>query len=186
MKLFTDNQVTDGHLHAWCLYERISWRHFLYLFASIVVGMLWRHKSVTTHLPLELQHRMYPDIIRAKRLIRWGMFLARLMRVKLYWENAPLLNYGTWDLKHGQMDWSLVPDTIPLCLDSGHVMLGTKSAEEAREAIQSIFEKRKEQIRHLHIHENDLVHDKHEMPREILTKELLAQITEGRTYIYEK
>ena len=96
-------------------------------------------KSVTTHLPLELQHRVYLDIERANKLIKFGQFWAALFKVKLYWENAPLLNYGTWELKHGQTDWELVPYDISLCLDTGHAMLGAVSMEEARGRIIDVF-----------------------------------------------
>ena len=186
MKLIKKNQIDNGHFHAWCLYESTSWRHFIYLFASIVVGKIKKFKSVTTHLPLELQHRIYSHIARGKRLIKFGEFLATLIGVNLYWENAPLLNFGTWDLKHGQTEWELVPYNIPLCFDTGHAILGAKSAEEARKTILTIFKDRAKQIKHLHIHENDLVHDIHTPPNTIITKELFEEITKNRTYIFEK
>lgn len=182
---FKSNRIVNGHLHAWCLYTPTNWKHFVYLLMSIVVGKIMSAQSVTSHLPLELQHTDYPHIERGKRLIRTGQFLAALTQTKLYWENAPLFNYGTWDLKHGQTDWGLVPDDIPLCFDTGHAMLGTASADEARKVILIIFKSRQSQIKHLHIHENDLIHDIHARPDKIITKELLAEITKDRTYILE-
>ena len=156
------------------------------LLLSIIKSRLTSAKSVTTHLPLEFQHRVYKNIGHAWRLIVFGRFLAALFQIKLYWENAPLLNIGAWDLKHGQTEWELVPDDIPLCFDTGHAMLGSRTIEEAREIIRSTFQKRKGQIKHLHIHENNLTRDTHDAPRKIITKELLEEITRGKTYIFEK
>src|SRR3989344_5305871 len=178
MKLIKDNQIEDGHLHAWCLYKPISWIHFAYLFFSILISKITTSKSVTTHLPLELQHHVYPKVKTATKLVKFGNFLAALVRVKLYWENAPLLNYEAWDLKHGPTEWNLVPLKIPLCLDTGHLILGSESIREAQEKILAISKERQEQIKHLHIHENDLIHDSHLAPNNILTKELIQEITQ--------
>lgn len=186
MKLIKENQVNNGHFHSWCLYESTSWRHFIYLFASIIVSKIKGFKSITTHLPLELQHHIYPRRSKGEKLIKFGNFLAALMSVNLYWENAPLLNFETWDLKHGQTEWELVPNNIPLCFDTGHAILGAKSPEEAREIILTIFKNREKQIKHLHVHENNLVRDMHTPPDIIITKELLREITKNRTYIFEK
>ena len=119
-------------------------------------------------------------------MVKFGNFLAALVRVKLYWENAPLLNYEAWDLKHGPTEWNLVPLKIPLCLDTGHLILSSESIREAQEKILAISKERQEQIKHLHIHENDLIHDSHLAPNNILTKELIQEITQKRTYIFEK
>lgn len=186
MRISESLQINDGHLHAWSLFVPISWKHFLYLGGSILVCKLKNGKSLTTHLPLELQHNVYKNTPSAHRLVRFGNHLAALFKVKLYWENAPLLNYGTWDMKRGQTNWELVPRDIPLCLDVGHLMLGSASATEARTRILSLFNERREQIKHLHIHENDLVHDSHGPIYSIIDKELLKTITAGSTFIFEK
>ena len=65
-------------------------------------------------------------------------------------------------------------------------MLGSSSVEAAQEEIKRIFNDRKSQIKHLHIHENDLIWDTHNPPDRVITLELLEQITERRTYIFEK
>ena len=119
-------------------------------------------------------------------MVKFGNLLAKFISVNLYWENAPLLNHETWDLKHGPTDWSLVPTKINLCLDTGHLILGSKSIKEAQDKILTIFKERQHQIKHIHIHENDLIHDTHLPPQNILNKELLQEITKDRTYIFEK
>ena len=179
-------KTEEGHLHAWCLYERTSWKHFLVLLLSTIKSRLTSAKSVTTHLPLEFQHRVYKNIGHAWRLIVFGRFLAALFQIKLYWENAPLLRYGTWDLKHGPVDWSLVPANISLCFDTGHEMLGASNAAEAQERILNAFRLRQSQIKHIHLHENDLVHDLHNPPEKILTPQIITELTKDRTYIFEK
>ena len=186
MKLIKPNQIEDGHLHAWCLYKPTSFMHFVYLAFSVFVCKVTRSKSLTTHLPLELQHHTYPRVKTGIRLIKFGNFLAALIQIKLYWENAPLLNYGVWDLKHGPTEWGLVPRKIPLCFDTGHLMLGSDSIKDAQDKILSVFKDRQEQIKHLHLHENDLIHDTHLSPNNILIKELIQEITKNRTYIFEK
>src|SRR3989338_4322420 len=99
MRLFKKEQqisVNKNHMHAWCLYEQTSWRHFLFLLMSVIACKIRLCESLTTHLPLELQHHIYPAVENGKRLTKWGKFLAALTRVNFYWENAPLLNIGSW------------------------------------------------------------------------------------------
>jgi len=186
MIFINKNQVDGGHLHAWCLYEPISWKHFAYLFWSMLICRLFCYKSLTTHLPLELQHSIYPNVKTGTKLIKFGQIIAALFLVKLYWENAPLLNYGPLNLKHGQIDWNLIPRNIPLCFDMGHEILGAESIEEAKKRIMAVFNERQLQIKHLHIHENDLIHDLHNKPDKIITEEIIRQTTKNRTYIFEK
>lgn len=182
-----NDQNLDQHLHAQSLFTPVSWKHFFYLGKSILSARSKKAASLTTHLPLEFQHGIYTNKGLAGKLIKFGDTLAALLQVKLYWENAPLLNFGSWELKHGQTEWMLVPKDIALCLDVGHLMLGTASKEEARDTILAVFRERQAQIKHLHIHENDLQHDIHNhRVGTIITQELLTEITAGRTYIFEK
>ncbi len=177
----------NGHYHAQTLYEVTGWRHFVYLWWSLLAARLLSAKSLTAHMPLEIQH---PRIFRKKelgnRLIGFGEFWKKIFSVKLYWENAPLLIYGTWKLKFGQTDWRLMPETIDLCLDTGHLMQGSKNVSGARKRIEKILIKRGAMIKHLHLHENDLIHDSHWRPKKILSKRLLGRLKSGRTFIFEK
>ncbi len=177
----------NGHYHALTLYEAVNWRHFLYLWWSLVVAKLFSAKSLTAHLPLEIQHPgKYTLIKMANRFISWGEFWKKLFRVNLYWENAPLLIYGSWKLKHGQTAWRQVPKHIWLCLDTGHLIQGSQNPSLARKRIRSVLKSRGAQVKHLHLHENDLIHDNHWHPKRILTKNLLKILKKGRTFIYEK
>lgn len=179
-------KIQDEHLHASTMYEPTSASHFWKLLASILIAKFLRAKSVNVHLPLEILH---PSIYTNKKIgilfVRFGEFLKRLFCIELYWENAPLLKYGTWDLKHGQSDWRLVPDDIDLCLDTGHLMLGAISTKQARERILHILKLRGKQIKHIHLHENDLIHDSHQQHSFIITPDLRNIITAGRSFILE-
>ena len=154
------------------------------MFLSVLACRISCCKSLTTHLPLELQHRVYSRLGVAKKLVESGQFLAALFRINLYWENAPLLNYGTWDLKHGQTEWNLVPYNVPLCFDTGHAILGVLSDKQAQEEILAIFRERRSQIKHLHLHENDFIHDTHDPIGKVITEDIFREIIDGKTYIF--
>ncbi|NMB84351.1 hypothetical protein GYA28_03635 [Candidatus Roizmanbacteria bacterium] len=188
-------RVQNNHGHAVPLFTPTSWRHYSYLFISIFLAKVRRYTTLTQHLPLEIQHpKQFPKSYdKGYRLIKFGEFLSRLFKVNLCWENAPLLNYGTWDLKYGQIDWDKIPGNINLCIDTGHLMLGSKDKQEARRRVTNIVLKRfPERVKHLHIHENDLKVDRHWQPNKrklherILNKSLIEKIIKGRTYIYER
>lgn len=177
----------NGHYHAHTLYEATSWRHFVYLWWSLFVARALSAKSLTTHLPLEIQHpKIFKKLEWGNNLIGFGEFWKKVFSVRLYWENAPLLIYGSWKLKHGQTNWHFVPMTIDLCLDTGHLIQGSRNILEARKKIGLVLTARGEKIKHLHLHENDLVHDDHWRPKKILSKQLLDRLKSGRTFIYER
>ncbi|MEK7497840.1 MAG: hypothetical protein AAB656_02890 [Patescibacteria group bacterium] len=187
MEIIAKNQLQERHLHAYTEYADTSLRHYLKLALSIVVCICIRAKSVTVHLPLELQHpKVYKNLDRGSHFIDFGEFLKKTFGINLYWENAPLLNYGTWNLKFGQTEWIRISKKIDICLDTGHLILGAKSATLARKRILKVITERGNQIKHLHISENDFVYDQHKRPKKIITKKLLKVITKNRTFIYER
>jgi len=180
-------KIQDTHLHAITHYGPVSFGHFLSLFISVCMGKLTGATSITAHLPLEIQHpTLYPNHQRAKTLLLFGEKLKKLFHIPLYWENAPLLHYKTWNLQHGQTDWKRIPKHIALCLDTGHLMLGSPDIKHAQQRIQILLRTRGNQIRHIHLHENDLVHDLHQYPKKVITKKLLDKLIHNRTYILEK
>lgn len=142
--------------------------------------------SVTAHLPLEIQHpAQFRNKKKAYQLIAWGETIKKIMRIPLYWENAPLLRYGSWNLKYGQTRWDMIPTTLDLCLDTGHILLGSKNKKQAQERILNILQKKGKQIKHLHLHENDLLHDLHWKPNVIIDAKLKRRLTKDCTYIIE-
>lgn len=65
-------------------------------------------------------------------------------------------------------------------------MLEAKDDHEARQRIEGILSERGKQIKHLHIHENDLLHDDHLPIGRVITPDLFGKLVEGRTYIFER
>lgn len=179
-------RIQSNHHHAYTVYDLVGFKHYLYLLWSVVECKLRFGKSLTVHLPYEIQHLgLLKGREKAHRFISFGEVLKHLFGVKLYWENSPRLRYGIWDLAHDNTYWHMLPIDIDLCLDTGHLMLGLKSKEEFYERLDFIIQQRGEQIKHLHLHENDLVHDRHWHTRRILTKKVVEKITRGRSFIWE-
>lgn len=188
-------RIENNHAHAFMIYEPTDLRHFVALSYSILQAKLYKCTSITTHLPFEIQHPQFFSKRRfyiAQALILFGEIQKKLFHIPLYWENCPIFNIGTWDLRYGQTNWETVPTNIDLCIDTGHLMMGSKNKKEATLLIERIFQIRAKQIKHLHIHENNLISDLHKNPKKQKTKErilsdvLIKKIQKGRTYIFEK
>lgn len=180
-------RIENGHAHAYTRYSLLGWRDYVLLLKSIVEGRMRSTKSVTVHLPFEIQHREVQNLYKAYCYIWYGQFLKKVFGVKLYWENAPWLQYGTWDLKYTNIEWTYIPYNIELCLDTGHLMLGCKNKEEFIKKLDEVERKRGNQIKHLHLHENDFIADKHiSAPGKVVTENIFEKIIKGRTYIVEK
>ena len=132
--------------------------------------------------------------ILGKDFILFGEDLKQLYGIPLYWENAPEQVYMDWTLKHGQTKWESVPDNIELTLDTGHLMMGSLDVKEAQERIEHVLFTRGIQIKHVHLHENDLVHDDHKQVGKeqtytggtVVTQDIFNRLTSGRTYIFEQ
>jgi len=180
-------KVEDNHAHAITYYEGLGLKSFFAIFTSVIMAKFKGLQSLTVHLPLEVQH---PQVFKNKQLglayIKFGELLKSIFQLKLYWENAPLLEYDTWKLKYGQLNWDDIPEKISLCLDTGHLILGSKNKSDAQNRILSFNKKFLNRIGHLHIHENNLQTDIHKKPKFIITPHILKLITKNRTYIYEK
>lgn len=188
----------DGHFHADSFYKATRQQEFYQLAKNIFEfrftpgKLLGRPRnerlSLNVHLPYEIQH---PDIYVEHRLgesfIRFGETLRHMFGIQLFWENAPELNIGTWDLKFDQTVWESVPHQgLDLCLDTGHLMLGSNSPQEAQQKIRKVLNERESQVKHLHVHENDLVSDLHLPIGNIITTDLFQEIIQNRSYIFEE
>jgi sugar phosphate isomerase/epimerase len=178
----------DNHFHADTRYGETGLPDFINLYKNIVEVERAGGLSLNVHLPFEIQHpTVFKNYQRGAAMIYVGEQMKQLFGVKLVWENAPLLNVGTWDLAQGQSKWGLVPRSIDLCLDTGHLMLGAESIEQARSRIRFILGERGDQIQHLHIHENGLKSDDHLQIGNVIDEELFIELTQGgRTFIFEE
>lgn len=180
-------RVEHNHAHAYSVYDLLSTKHYIFLLKSVIECKLNNYKTLTVHLPFEMQHKQVEDLPKANRYITLGELLKKIFKIKLYWENAPWLNIGTWDLKYDNTNWNAIPKNIELCLDTGHLMLGCKNKNDFYKLLDSILKDRGDQIKYLHLHENDFFSDKHTpVPGKIITKNIIGKITKKREYIIEK
>jgi len=180
-------KIENNHAHAITYYGATNIHCFVGIFLSILKTKLNKYSSLTAHLPLEIQHpAIFKNIFIGNLYIQFGELLKHIFGVKLYWENSPLLEYGTWKLKYGELDWENIPEKICLCLDTGHLILGSADIQEAQSRILKFNDYFSNRIKHLHIHENNFISDEHLKPNKVLTPSILNTITENRTYIYEK
>lgn len=180
-------RVEKGHAHAYTSYLLLKWTDYASLIVSVMEVKINNYKSLTVHLPFEIQHKEVKNLKKAHAFINFGEILKRLFNIKLYWENAPWLNYGSWDLKYKNTLWKDIPKNIDLCLDTGHLMLGERNKKVFYGKLKRIIHLYSAQIKHLHLHENDLKSDKHEeVPGKIIRKRIFKNLTKNRTYIIEK
>lgn len=180
-------KIEENHGHAITYYEALNLKSFIGLFVSAFQTKFRGLLSLTVHLPLEIQH---PSIFKNIKLgiiyIKFGELLKFIFQINLYWENAPLLEHGTWKLKYGQLNWDNIPDRISLCMDTGHLMLGSANIQEAQKRILNFSDRFGKRIKHLHIHENNFKSDEHMRPKKVITSSILNKIKTDRTFIYEK
>jgi hypothetical protein len=177
----------ENHAHATSRYTYTQEQDYINLLQDVFQVRLHSYTTLTVHLPFEIQHpAIYTNLQNGIQFIEFGESLKKVFQIQLYWENSPELVYGDWALKFGQTDWTHVPGEIDLCLDVGHLMIGCVNDEEARIRIREIVKDRGNQIRHLHIHENDLLHDDHLPIGKIITTQFLEEIISDRTYIFER
>lgn len=187
----TQMRIENGHAHAKTSYQVLRLRDYFWLLINCLETKLCNYSSLNVHLPFEIQHpKHYPNLKNGLMFIMFGEKLKKILNIKLYWENAPEENFGKWNLKHGQTEWRYVPKNIDLCLDIGHAILGFKTKLKAKNNIEKLIEKRGSQIKHLHIHVNDLKSDQHiNNPKKVtekLSEEWMENIKNNRSYIYEK
>ena len=177
-------RIQNGHAHATTRYKAIGLVDFFLLLRDCLETYIHNHKSINVHLPYELQH---PHKFPGKRIglsyVKFGEILKRMLHIQLYWENAPALIVGKWSLAYGQTNLENIPTNINLCLDTGHLMLGSKNPGRT---ISTCLKRFGKQIKHVHLHENDLKSDQHIPPSKHLNKKLVKEIIQGRTWIIEK
>ena len=180
-------RVEKKHAHAYTRYSLLERVDYLSLIRSVVETRVHKYKSLTVHLPFEIQHEVVEDLDKARRFIYFGELLKKLFKIQLYWENAPWLNYGSWNLKYKNTSWKHIPLDIDLCLDTGHLMLGQKNKKVFLKKLEKIIEARGRQIKHLHLHENNLKSDKHvPVPGRIINSKTFKKLTKNRSYIVER
>lgn len=184
-------RVQDNHAHADTLYKGTCLWSFYLLAANILETKSHKYSSLTVHLPFEIQHpKIYRSIWKGMLFIAVGEFLKKVVNIRLYWENAPEEVVKKWCLKYGQTEWLYVPRDIDLCLDIGHLIIGSNNLQEARKRIKRIIQQREKQIKHLHLHINRLRSDDHivctKAVKRVIGPKILRCLVKDRTYIFER
>lgn len=178
-------RLINGFLHAHYRYAKITVRDYLLAVIDLLITKIIRAKNITFHLPVEVQFHSHSRFrIDGVDFIKWVGAIGRLLKIPVCWENTAWLNKGDWGLKE-QTSWREIPENINLCLDTGHLILGSRSIQEARERIREFLKRYAKRVKHLHIHENDLIHDEHLAPNKIIDKKLFNEIIKERTWIIE-
>ena len=175
------------HLHATSFFRKLVWFDYARGLAEILIAGQLKAATLNFHLPYESQFQSYYQPAKAKSYFDFINFWALFFKVKVVWENTNILN---------PRDWSLVenpkyhPQNLDLCFDLGHFILGTKTQKQALGKVDSFFRRHGRQIKHLHLHINDLKHDLHwNKPAQVqkfLGIRRFKKLTHNRTFIYEK
>lgn len=179
---------TEGriHFHARTKYGRLEVKDYISALIDMIVCAKNKGYSINFHLPYEIQfesHRHKSGYM----FIVFVMFVGRFLPIKVFWENGNILNTKDWSLVE---QCSELPHGLPLCLDIGHLMLGSKDRKEARARIESFEQEYGNDLKHLHLHVNNLVQDQHindeEKVRKFLGEPLYNRLVSRRTYIFEE
>lgn len=174
------------HMHADCRYKPLEAYDYLLGVKDIFLAVRDKAHSLNFHLPYEIQFTSYLDEAKGRKYIRFINTVGRLMGVRVVWENTNILDTSDWSIVENP---SHIPTDLDLCFDLGHFILGCKSRDEALQKIDEFFHTHGESIKHMHLHVNDLVHDRHwyeeSKVKEFLGEKRFASMTEGRSYIFE-
>jgi hypothetical protein len=139
------------------------------------------------HIPDEIQFASRRDIPRGLQFMNHVERVAIALGVGIVWENSAILDPDSWEFRENQ---SMIPAEFSLCLDIGHLMLGSKSQAEAIDRIDQFMESYGNQVRHLHLHINDFMFDRHWNQEssvvQFLGQTRFTELVTGRTYIFEK
>lgn len=171
----------SNFLHAKYNYNCLNLYSYIRALLDLIIGKIKRVKNITFHLPIEICLPSKINLSRAKLYLNFVEMMSRMVRINVVWENIAFLSTKDWSIVE-QSTWDYVPKNINLCLDTGHLILNEKNP---RKRILEISKKYDKQIKHLHIHENDLLHDLHLPPKRIIDKKTFKIITKGRTWIIE-
>lgn len=144
--------------------------------------------DLNLHIPLELQFHDYAgNAARAWSYVDSIQKIAERLDLLVVWENVPFFNTSNWT---AELNSQTIPLGIPLCLDTGHLMLGSANQTEALKRVDAFLETYGHFVKHLHLHINDFVSDQHNNnPLEVIEFFGTARfrtMTANRSYIFEK
>jgi len=109
-------RIQDNHAHADTNYTALGFTDFYRLLQNAFETKNKKYKSLTVHLPYELQHsHVFPNRQIGNYYIRFGELLKKALRINVVWENAPALVIGKWSLAYGQTNFDNIPSDVDLC-----------------------------------------------------------------------
>ncbi|OGK66572.1 hypothetical protein A2313_01020 [Candidatus Roizmanbacteria bacterium RIFOXYB2_FULL_41_10] len=184
---FAKDEKGNLHVHASSFFRPLQFRDYWQGFLDIVLAFLFRARTLNFHLPYESQFKSYYHPKAGWQYINFINFWSRIFGMKTVWENTNILNPKDWSLIENP---SHIPKNLSLCFDLGHFILGSKSKTQALAKVDRFFKEHGRDIKHLHLHVNDLKRDKHyrsqRQVKAFLGQNRFQKLTKNRTYIFEK
>jgi hypothetical protein len=173
--------------HATTSYQLITDRDYYQAVSDLNQAIKIDANILNFHIPFEIQFHNYRDFNKGYAYMNYIVKLCDLFGVIAVWENAPILKYGEWSLVQNT---DFIPKDYQLCLDIGHLMLGSKNQEEALRKIDDFMANYGHSVIHLHLHINNFIKDQHtndpNLVQEFLGTERFLRLTNNRTFIFEK
>lgn len=176
-------KTKDRHYHAHYRYSKLNLWDYIIAVLDLIIAKFLNSKSITFHLPVGVQFKSYlnnSNWVFVHRISKLSYYFS----ISCYWENTALCTVDTWKLKE-QSNLLNIKGDVNICLDTGHLILGSDNIKDARKRILMFLKKYSNQIKHIHLHENDLIHDQHKKTGKIINKKLRNSLIKGRTYIDE-
>ena len=173
--------------HATTSYNLITDRDYYQAVSDLYQAIKLDANILNFHIPFEIQFQNYRDFNKGYAYMNYVVKLCNLFGVTAVWENAPILKYGEWSLVQNT---DFIPKDYQLCLDIGHLMLGSKNQEEALRKIDDFMANYGHSVIHLHLHINNFIKDQHindpELVKNFLGTERFLNLIANRTFIFEK
>jgi hypothetical protein len=180
------DQFGIPHPHAATSYDLLTLKDYTHALRDLLATRHMAAPEINFHIPNEILFESQRNIKVGERFMNFVDGAAKLIGVKVVWENAVMIDISDWSLIENH---SLIPENRRLCLDTGHLILGAKDQSEACKRVEDFLTLHGDQIKHLHLHVNDLEHDWHwnqpELVEQYLGSSLLQRLISGRSYLFE-
>jgi hypothetical protein len=184
---FEKDLFGNSHYHADGRYRDLKTSDYLTALQEIILFKSQKGSSLNFHIPYEIQFKSHRNKFKGILFMNYVWLMGKVFGAKIYWENTCILNTLDWSFLEAN---SFIPERYDLTLDIGHLMLGSKTKDEAIERIKIFLKKHNKSIKHLHLHINNFVSDEHNNKKEninnFLGSELYSQLIKERSYIFEK
>lgn len=176
------------HPHAYSEYGPLEPKNYLYAFRDVILATEMGGSEVNIHLPYEVQFHQFRDLEAANAFMDFVDQVGEAMGIPVVWENSMLLDIHDGFRLIQEADY--FPTDRELCLDTGHLILGSRDQGEARQRVSDFLDEHGERVKLVHFHYNDLEHDEHRWkPDEVeafFGEALTQRVMNGRHVLFEK